>query len=81
MVKKIICNVRHFSDKCKQDKINAYSAQTAFFIILSAIPFLMVFFSLLRYTAITEGIILNIITRLKIGRASCRERVSFFFFI
>ncbi len=64
MVKKIICNVRHFSDKCKQDKINAYSAQTAFFIILSAIPFLMVFFSLLRYTAITEGIILNIITRL-----------------
>lgn len=64
MISKIISNVMHFMNKCKEDKINAYSAQTAFFIILSAIPFLMVFFSLLRYTAITEGVILNMIRQL-----------------
>lgn len=63
MIWKIIGNVKSFMDKCKRDKINAYSAQTAFFIILSAIPFLMVFSSLLQYTSITEGMILQIIER------------------
>ena len=53
-----------FLNKCKQDKINAFSAQSAFFIILSAIPFLMVFFSMLRYTSITEGMVLEIIERI-----------------
>lgn len=63
MIWKIIGNVKSFMDKCKRDKINAYSAQSAFFIILSAIPFLMVFSSLLQYTSITESMILEIIKR------------------
>ena len=45
MIWKLIGNVKSFLDKCKRDKINAYSAQSAFFIILSIIPFLMVFSS------------------------------------
>ena len=49
-----------FMGKCKRDKINAYSAQSAFFIILSLIPFLMVFSSLLQYTSVTEGTLLKI---------------------
>lgn len=61
---KIIGNIKSFLDKCKWDKINAYSAQSAFFIILSAIPFLMVFSSLLQYTSITEGTLLMIIDKL-----------------
>ena len=48
-------------DKCRQDKINAYAAQSAFFIILSVIPFLMVFSSLLQYTSVTEAMLLDII--------------------
>ena len=60
MIWKIIGNGKSFLDKCKRDKINAYSAQSAFFIILSLIPFLMVFSSLLRYTPITEGTLLKI---------------------
>lgn len=64
MLWKIIGNVKSFLDKCRRDKINAYSAQSAFFIILSAIPFLMVFSSLLQYTSVTEGMILKIIDRL-----------------
>ena len=63
MIWKIIGTMRRFMNKCKRDKINAYSAQSAFFIILSLIPFLMVFSSLLRYTSITEGMILEIINR------------------
>ncbi len=63
MIWKIIGTVKAFMDKCKRDKINAYAAQSAFFIILSMIPFLMVFSSLLRYTSITEGMILEIIRR------------------
>lgn len=63
MIWKIIGTVKAFLDKCKRDKINAYAAQSAFFIILSMIPFLMVFSSLLRYTSITEGMILEIIRR------------------
>lgn len=49
-----------FVKKCKKDKINAYSAQSAFFVILSAIPFLIVFSSLLRYTPITESALMQV---------------------
>lgn len=61
---RIIANIKLFMNKCKQDKINAYSAQTAFFILLSLIPFLMVFSSLLQYTSITEAMIMKIIDRM-----------------
>ncbi|MDD6058696.1 MAG: YihY/virulence factor BrkB family protein [Clostridiales bacterium] len=50
--------------KCKKDKINAYAAQSAFFIILSAIPFLMVFSSLLQYTPITKDALLGLVREL-----------------
>ncbi len=57
-------NLTQFMKKCKQDKINAYAAQSAFFIILSLIPFLMVFSSLLQYTAVTESMLLDIMRRI-----------------
>ena len=60
LIWKIIGNGKSFFDKCKRDKINAYSAQSAFFILLSTIPFLMVFSSLLQYTPITEGTLLKL---------------------
>lgn len=63
MIWTIIGTIKTFMDKCKRDKINAYSAQSAFFIILSLIPFLMVFSSLLQYTSISEGTLLKIIER------------------
>ena len=53
-----------FTEECKRDKISAYAAQAAFFIILSIIPFLMVFSSLLQYTNVTEGMLLKTITRI-----------------
>jgi membrane protein len=58
---KTLLGIGTFLNKCKKDKINAYSAQSAFFIILSLIPFLLVFSSLLQYTSVTEDMILHII--------------------
>lgn len=63
MIWKLIGNLKVFMDKCRQDKINAYAAQSAFFIILSVIPFLIVFSSLLQYTSITEAMLLEIIKK------------------
>ena len=63
MIWKVIGNVKAFSEKCRQDKISAYSAQAAFFIILSMIPFLMVFSSLLQYTSVTKGTLQMVVVR------------------
>ncbi len=64
MIWKIAGNVKFFIDKCKKDNINAFAAQSAFFVILSAIPLLMVFSSLLKYTSVTESILMTIINRI-----------------
>lgn len=61
MIWKIIANVKAFLEKCRNDKINAYAAQSAFFIIVSIIPLLMVFSSLLQYTSITESLLMKVI--------------------
>lgn len=61
MIWRLIGTVKMFLDKCKRDNINAFAAQSAFFIIVSAIPFLMLFSSLLQYTPVTEGVLMNII--------------------
>ncbi|MBR1391831.1 MAG: YihY/virulence factor BrkB family protein [Lachnospiraceae bacterium] len=64
MIWKMIGNIKSFLDKCKRDNINAFAAQTAFFIILSIIPFLMVFSALLQYTPVTEGTLLEMVNRI-----------------
>lgn len=61
MIWKIAGNIKVFIKKCKDDNINAFAAQSAFFIILSAIPFLMMFSSLLQYTPVTESVIMSLI--------------------
>lgn len=63
MIWKRIKQIKEFIKKCRRDKINAYSAQTAFFIVLSLIPFLMLFSSLLQFTPITESMLMTIYQR------------------
>lgn len=53
--------VKTYLDKCKRDNIGAFAAQAAFFIIMSAIPFLMVFTSLLQYTPISKEYALDLV--------------------
>ena len=52
-----------YLDKCKRDNIGAFAAQAAFFILMSAIPFLMVFTSLLQYTPISQEYVTDLLCR------------------
>ncbi|MGN0481994.1 MAG: YihY/virulence factor BrkB family protein [Lachnospiraceae bacterium] len=51
--------IRKFMQKCKRDHINAFAAQTAFFMLLSMIPALMLFSGLIRYTPVSEEMVAN----------------------
>ncbi len=63
MVWRIIAAARIFVEKCKKDNISAFAAQSAFFIVLSLIPFIILLISLVQYTPVTEGMILNMINK------------------
>lgn len=56
--------VREFLNKVKKDAVSAYSAQAAFFTMLSAFPFLMFLLTLIQYLPISESDLLNISTRI-----------------
>lgn len=64
MIWNLIAGVRAFLRKCKQDNISAFAAQSAFFIVLSLIPFVMLFISLVQYTPVTESMIMDMVNRL-----------------
>ena len=53
--------IDYFGKKITRDNITAYAAQAALFILLSAIPFLLVFVSLIRFTPVTEDMVLRVI--------------------
>ena len=59
MVWKLVSTIKEYLDKCKRDNIGAFAAQAAFFMIMSAIPFTMVFTSLLQYTPISEEYVIH----------------------
>lgn len=63
MIWMVIGYVKTYLDKCKRDNIGAFAAQAAFFIIMSAIPFLMVFTSLLQYTNISQEYVTDLLCR------------------
>lgn len=61
---KIIAGIKAFLEECRKDNISAYAAQSAFFIIMSLIPFVMLFISLIQYTPVTESMVMETINRL-----------------
>jgi membrane protein len=50
---------RDFLKKLNEDHINAYAAQTAYFLILSFIPFTMMLLTLIKYTPVTKADLLS----------------------
>lgn len=62
--------VKDFLNKLKRDNVGAYAAQATLFIIMSVLPFLLVLSSLIRYTPITESMILNGIHKFMPGSIS-----------
>ncbi len=60
---KTMAFIRMFVKKCREDNISAFAAQSAFFLILSIIPFLMLFISLVQYTPVTESMVMAAVNR------------------
>ncbi len=58
-MKKFVLDGIRLMDKCKKDNIGAYAAQTAFFIMMSFVPLLMFFITLIQYTPISEAMLLK----------------------
>lgn len=50
---KIIREGMRFVEECKADNVNAYAAQSAYFTLLSLIPFLLFFGAMLKYTPVS----------------------------
>lgn len=63
MLWKTMAFIRMFVKKCREDNISAFAAQSAFFLILSIIPFLMLFISLVQYTPVTESMVMTAVNR------------------
>lgn len=62
--------VRNFLEKLKKDNVGAYAGQATLFIIMSVIPFLLVLSFLIRFTPVTEDMILSGINTLIPGQLS-----------
>lgn len=63
MWEKIII-IRKVMKDIKEDHVSAYSAQAAYFIMLSCIPFVMLLFSLIQYTPVTRSDVYTLATNI-----------------
>lgn len=50
---KIIREVKGFLEECRADDVTAYAAQSAYFTLLSLIPFMLFFGAMLKYTPVS----------------------------
>jgi len=57
--KKLYHVLDDFFDASGKDHINAYSAQSSFFIIISVFPFIMLIFSIIRFTPVSMDFLLD----------------------
>ncbi len=63
-----------FRRKMVLDKVDIYSAQAAFYLIMSLIPMLMIMFTILRYTPLTQEMILDTLEEFLMDDAMERVR-------
>ncbi len=56
-MKKFMGTLFGFIDKLRKDRADAYAAQSAFFTVLSAIPFLMLLLSVVQYIPVTQTVL------------------------
>lgn len=54
-MREIFKKIKHITDKIAEDHISAYAAQSAFFIMLSLVPILLLLMTLVRFTPITQA--------------------------
>ena len=54
-MREILKKIKNITDKIAEDQISAYAAQSAFFIMLSLVPILLLLMTLVRFTPITQA--------------------------
>lgn len=63
MIRSLYEVIRNFSRKTRDDFISAFSAQAAFFIIISFFPFIMLLLTLLQYLPMTESNLVSMVSQ------------------
>ncbi len=58
-MREIFKKIKNITDKIAEDHISAYAAQSAFFIMLSLVPILLLLMTLVRFTPITQADIMT----------------------
>ena len=58
-IKKAYKIIKGFTERLNEDHVNAYAAQSAFFMIVSAFPLAMLVFNLIKYTPVTKEFLLK----------------------
>ena len=59
MISEIYFIIKGFTNRLKDDHISAFSAQAAFFLIMSIVPFLSLLLTLIKYLPISQGMLLD----------------------
>lgn len=54
-MREILKKIKNITDKIAEDHISAYAAQSAFFMMLSLVPILLLLMTLVRFTPITQA--------------------------
>lgn len=58
----IIAFVRRFAKKMKKDRVDAYAAQSSFYVIMGVFPFFMLLLTLIQYTNVTPEMVMSMMT-------------------
>lgn len=59
-MKTIIYKIKGFLDRVTKDHVSAYAAQSAFFLVLSFIPIILLLLTMIQYTPVTKADVLNL---------------------
>lgn len=59
---------RNFGRQMKRQNISAFSASTAFFLFLSFVPMLVILFSVVKYTPLTQDMVIDFISKVTPGK-------------
>lgn len=59
---KFFASIAVIANKVKEDYVSAFAAQAALFVIMSFVPFLILLLTLIKYTPLTEEVLLQFVT-------------------
>lgn len=58
---KLFASIAVIANKAKDDHVSAFAAQSALFIIMSIVPFLLLLLTLIKYTPLTEDTLIELV--------------------